>query len=811
MGLPVSQKTNFQHTHMVDRATLAFIATDGSEVCTLTLIAQGRVDLSLNLSPIEIVAPVIAQDAGEAEVQLLEGMRYEYELTNGFFLELARHYSDSQNIVQQSNLDWREHSGVLNPGLATGRLPLVVVDADGNLKGHACVEVRSRKLNYKNDYQQMLGDITAQCMELLQDLRAPSSFNAIPDPGKDAQTIAQRFAFVRSLLNSPEFDNALHRIITSPHEVWQRVEQSQSISRGFKPSGKLIRQLSQGGRRIDAHHLNNHLPTLPERITVNHAVLNTDTPENRFVKFALRAFRQFLTTMRGSAKLDLSKDARLIAEIDALNLRLDEALSSDVLRRASEPTILPLGSPTLQRRQGYREVLQAWSHFAMAANLSWKGGDDVYAAGQRDVATLYEYWVFFTLLQTVGRVFRIDPKDKLALIEKTGDELGLKLKAGKHIALRGQSIQPGRLLEVKFSYNRSFRATRTPRVPGSWTHNLRPDYTLSLWPAGFSEYEAELQELMVHVHFDAKYRIEQVAELLMRQEGTENKSIDDDELNESLNAEKLEESRGTYKRADLLKMHAYRDAIRRSQGAYVIYPGNSEESKRLTGFHEVLPGLGAFALRPGSGTFELEKFLQDVVRHVADRSSAREQQSFHAFKSSEIQATNIVSDYRVPYRVFPEIMDGANVRHAPPRETFVLVGWVKSEAHLKWIREKGKYNFRMGAAAGALRLSHQVVGATYLLLHGADNKAIPGLFRIKNSDIGPQVHTSDELKAMDYPSTPTQNTYLIYEVERVEHFDRFDWDYGALSNKPDTADAGHPFATNLHALLQVLRPELFPE
>ena len=105
--------------------------------------------------------------------------------------------------------------------------------------------------------------------------------------------------------------------------------------------------------------------------------------------------------MRGQVKDDV-KDARLLQEIDALSARLDEALASDVMRRASEPDFLPLGSPTLQRREGYREVLQAWLHFAMAARLVWHGGDKVYGAGQRGVATLYEYWVFFELLYIVA-------------------------------------------------------------------------------------------------------------------------------------------------------------------------------------------------------------------------------------------------------------------------------------------------------------------------------------------------------------------------------------------------------------------------
>ncbi|NCP83155.1 MAG: DUF2357 domain-containing protein [Rhodoferax sp.] len=364
---------------------------------------------------------------------------------------------------------------------------------------------------------------------------------------------------------------------------------------------------------------------------------------------------------------DPVKDARLVQEITALCTRLDEALASDVLRHVSEPTFLPLSSPTLHRREGYREVLQAWLNFAMAAKLVWHGGEQVFGAGQRDVATLYEYWVFFKLLNVVAKVFKLDKPANETLLEPTADGFGLKLKAGKFMALQGRSDQPGRKLEVQFSYNRSFRATQTPRVPGSWTENLRPDYTLSLWPVGFSAEQAELQELMVHVHFDAKYRIDQVASLL--NEAADTVGLDDTDLASALDVEKQAEARGSYKRADLLKMHAYRDAIRRTQGAYVIYPGQAGADKRLESFHEVLPGLGAFALRPGMGTTVLESFLRDVVSHVADRASAREQHSFHTWQTYESAVANTAQVQREAYSVVSEKAAGSQLRAAPLRET----------------------------------------------------------------------------------------------------------------------------------------------
>lgn len=787
---------------------LAALDTVDGFACELGLYVQGVWSNADGASkPLLTVTHAQALADGEAEMQLLEGVRYEYELSNAELrLALDRDYVAAQGIVLQSGIAGRDHCGVLNPGLATGLLPLVALNTAGKVVARGGVEVRSRKLTYKADYQQMLADITERCVGLLQELRSPSSFKAMPDVGDDVTTLGQRFAFVRALLQRPSFENALHRIATHPHEMWRREAEHQPIARGSKLSGKVQRQLARGGRRVAVpatHPVHARLATLPAHVSVTRSTRTDDTPENRFVKFALRSFHRFLDEMR--SKVNEVKDQRLHKEIEGLCARLDVALTADVLRRAGELTFLPLGSPVLQRREGYREVLQAWVHFQMAAKLVWAGGEKVYGAGQRDVATLYEYWVFFALLKVVAQVFSLNEPEANTLIEPTDDGFGLKLKAGRYLALTGQSTQPGRNLEVRFSYNRSFKATNTPRASGSWTHTLRPDYTLSLWPAGFTEDEAEQQELMVHVHFDAKYRLDQVTDLL-----GETQRVDIDpyvaaKTSDKLDATKSEEARGTYKRADLLKMHAYRDAIRRTQGAYVIYPGYSGDATRLTGFHEVLPGLGAFALRPDSGTDALTRFLNDVVNHVADRASARERQSFHTYQIYERPKAPTAEEERAIYRVLPEKEAVDGVRATPPGETFVVIGWVKSQQHLDWIRSAGKYNFRMGGASGALRLSADVVGATYLLLHGDNDVAVPGLFRIKAPASGPTVCTASELRKLGYPTVPTQTAYLVYDVAVATEFDDCDWDYASLRAKPAEAALGHPFATNLGELLTISR------
>jgi predicted component of viral defense system (DUF524 family) len=781
----------------------------------LELVAMGRAELGAGLEALVELPAAEAAALGEAQVQVLEGARYEYALSNHAWRLLPASWGASSDVVLQSKFSDRQHCGVFNPGLATGTLNLTVQDAQGQTVGTTRVEVRSRKLDYRSDYQRMLNDITAHCMALVQDWQAASQFNAVPDAQGDAEgnaaTLGQRFAFVHALLNTPSFDHALQRIASHPHEAWMQEETPQPVVRGFKPSGRLLRQLASGSRRRalpPGHSLQAVLPSLPERITMRHNSRSTDTPENRFVKFALRSFRQFLAEMRGKPALQAPKYERLRTELDALSNKLDQALGCDALRHAGEPSFLPLASPTLQRREGYRQVLQAWTRFGMAAKLVWEGGDKVYRMGQRDVATLYEYWVFFTLLDTIKDLFNFEKPDIAQLIAQTGDGFGLKLKAGQHVALSGTSKQPGRDLRVRFSYNRTFSRNKTPGQTGSWTQNMRPDYTLSLWPVGFDADAAEAQELMVHVHFDAKYRLEQAAQLLSSPTLADDAS--DSEDTPAQDAIKQDEAAGTYKRADLLKMHAYRDAIRRSHGAYVIYPGDQQVGAPFQGFHEVLPGLGAFALRPGNGTDALRAFLRDVVDHVCDRSSARERQTYATYQSYQsAQSTpypgaQLTQEQRALYNIVPE-KSADGIRRTPPSDTAILVGWYKDAAHLQWIKDRQIYNFRTGDTAGALFLTPQIAGAQYLLLHGPQGHAIAGLWRIVNPDQGPRLASKSELSALAYPSEPSRDAYLLFTLEPAPEFDAYTWELKDLPNLPENAALGYPFSTDLAALFKVCK------
>lgn len=775
---------------------LEFRDASGQCVARLNLYAiDNEVANSADTQALVRLDDATARAQGEEPVQLIEGGRYEYEFEDEYF-SLDAADGEPGRLIEASRLRQRGHTGFLSPGLNTGRLALVVRDRKGELLGSAAVEVRSRKVSYRDDYRRMLEDITDRCVDLLMELRAPAAIRAAADPGRTPRTLAQRFAFLKGLLGSQAFQNALHRVSSHPHQRWEPEETMLDTRRGFRPDAQALRQLARSPRRMQlptSHPLAAKVQSLPERIKLYRNVQTEDTPENRFVKFALQTFSGFLALMRQRLDQAGSVDIRLRSELSVLGSQLDVALGSDIFRGVPAPTMLPLGSPVLQRKEGYREIYQAWLKFDMAARLVWHGGEDVYHAGQRDMATLYEYWVFFRLLDIVTDVFKLDRPAASDLIEETDDGFGLKLKSGEQLGFDGVTFTGTRPLRARFSYNRSFSRKDKQTLEGSWTERMRPDYTLSLWPAGFSDKEAEAQELMVHVHFDAKYRIDNIEQLFGRDDSDLNKAGKDTDLQE----EKQQQKNGRYKRADLLKMHAYRDAIRRTQGAYVLYPGSLEKEPWRT-YHEVLPGLGAFPIKPGQGDEALTKFIRDVVVHVCDRATSRERLSYHV--NQIYREREVLENYSVLSN-FPEKIDASEKRAPPLAETYVLIGRYMNDLHLEWILKSRLYVFHIDTERGSLRMSPKVAAAQYLLLFSADGVASQSLMRVSKK--GPRVLSCEALKAIEYPE-PSLPFYLVFDLVPAEGFEGYQWNYKKLSERLQNGESTEPQAMTLEELMVYL-------
>ena len=732
------------------------ILLEPKEKVRLKIVAQGAAS---DINEIDIEN---ARENYEAPYQLKEGCSYEFLLNKKGY----KIHCPTRGILSESKIKSKKQRGFIQPNIYVGTLPLQLINtSDNGIVSKFDLEVISKKTSYRKDYRKMLNDITEKSIDLLFLINSPvyQSVQVDYENVTNEKALYQQFSFVKSMVESVEFEESLLRIISNPSTQWKAKEEEKDVRRIKRLSRKEVKQMVHGSTRIGLP--NDHclrafgLNSISAKVKTSKQFENLDTLENRFVKFVLEEFVAFFQNIQEL----VHKDSNEGSVVKTIIEKVEEYLSYSIFRECSRLTSVPLNSPVLQRKEGYRVVLKSWLMFDLAAKLGWDGGEDVYGVGKKNIATLYEYWLFFKLLEIVQEVFEVEV-EKLEELFSSKNGLHLSLKQGKQLDIIGEYINGKRPLKVKFSFNRTFGKAKKYPLGGSWTKSMKPDYTLSIWPLEFDDKIAEKEELITHIHFDAKYKVDKASQIF-----GDDTSDDEEEFHAR---DKIEQQKGNYKRVDLLKMHAYKDAIRRTAGAYVLYPGTEQE--RLEGFHEILPGLGAFALSPSKdndGSTKLKSFIKEVLRHIENRATQREKLTAKTYEIHKDEENNLLEE------AIPEKIGGVKLI---PDETYVLVGYYKDAAHLDWIEKNNLYNRRIDTKRGNQPFEIGDVQAKYLLLHTKGDKYASKIYRIEN--VGPKVYSSKKMNKLTYPGG-TVDSYFIYKLEKVsDYFPTKKWDFKKLKS-----------------------------
>ncbi len=753
-------------------ARIPFRSPSGAVVATVTLVPVDDVESAFT-APLVETDEEDAREHGETTVQLRESERYEYEVVPNNGADLRLRCSLSSRRRSLGNDCGKPDAGLIETRSFCGTLLLELVEGEvddaKSAVASALLDVRSLKLDYRTEYRGMLRRLADEIAGLVADARssAKAGFRSTFEDRTDEGWLQIQLELLRETLDSADFSAALQRILSFPHERLSTVYDSVSTDRPIRWTPSAVRQLMTGNPRREVpstHPLHTQLglASVAERVLVPRRSRDLDTLENRFVKFALGEFRTFLTHAQRvfescagwGASAALSR--RLAAKVE-------DWLGRSLFREVGEMRFAPLGSPVLQRKAGYRELLRWWLRFRTAAELSWEGGEELFHAGQRDVASLYEYWLFFELLGWFCQKCRGGNRPAVEELIDGLEEGSPNLRLRKRMELGpfvGTFAGQNRRLNARFAYNRRFEVTQDRHAGGSWTRRLHPDYTLTFWPEDLSEADAERQELLVHVHFDAKYRVEDLEGLF----GAEGADDADDEVE------------GNYKRQDLLKMHAYRDAIKRSQGAYVLYPGRANAAVKLKGFHEILPGLGAFGVAPdengaAQGFEALNAFLEEMLAHLGNRTTAQERVSYHVAESYTLKEEPVQYG-SLKLAEWDEMSD--TTRALPPSEHHVVVAWYNTPEQLAWTREKGIANVRLGDRPGTWHIPPEMASARHVLLRTHGGKLADGLFRLTKP--GYKVYSASDLTAKGYPGATGGEIYAVFEVEPDAAYIGRKWD-----------------------------------
>lgn len=661
-------------------------------------------------------------------IVLMEGQRYRYEVQGvpgAVEIEPAELFDADDDTCRR---------GRLVPGQSVGRIAVAVRAANTpHLTG--MVEVVPAKLSQGAEYRQMLSDITTHAAEAVLQGFAPSVLDAASSTSS-TDLLYQRFVILESQVRSDEFAAAVGRILGDPHVEWRSMAEYRPPGSAYPSGSAFGKALAAPGPRRPWLSAQNRpaLGTLPTMLKRPKHEASVDTAPNRFIKYLLETWRAVAQQLHDGLAPDAApmpgpvrRGLRAAGEVLEI---LDEVLSRPLFREVGRLDRVPTSNQVLLKREGYRQLLHMFVLVEAGLELPWESdADDVYSPTLRNVATLYELWSYLTLVDIVGRI--CGRPQSIRAFATSANGLSLRLKTGLASALRWEVDRRGRPLEVSLMFNRQFAAGH-----GSWTAPMRPDCSLLISPRA-SVPGPDSESLAVWVHFDAKYRV------------TGSQAID---LSADIEDEEL--SRGTAKRDDLLKMHAYRDAIHRTAGAYILYPG--DEACDLRQFYETLPGLGAFPLRPDAdvphGTAAISTFLTEVLDHVAEQASQHERDRYWR---ARIYDSPVPKHPSLPPTPFLD---------RPPADTDVLVGYVRGAKHRAWIERTRCYNVRADDRTGALRLGSRELSARLVLLY----ERFEDGYRIVELARAGEWRAVDrqELMATDYPE-PRGRLYLVTTLDPV--------------------------------------------
>jgi predicted component of viral defense system (DUF524 family) len=632
-------------------------------------------------------------------IQLREASSYRYTLdlpgVSGARLEPAELFDPDDSSAMTGRLHTRQY---------VGDVAVNAIDPDGDVLGSAVFLVRAAKLEHEREYQRMLRDIADLAAEAVLQGFAPSTMRTAISASRAPRVLYQQFAILQARLNDEELQDAIAHVVHRPQRGWVLETEWRAAGRPLKGGGDIVRALTAPGRRVRAVVSVASLETLPGSIQSNRSEETVDTVPNRFVKFALTHWRGLAARLADllRSRSRTAYGVRGAAAVDGVLEALDEVLSEPFFSQIGQLRELPTSNQVLLKSDGYRQIFSTFALIESGLDLRLEL-DDAIQPSQRNIASLYEYWTFLRLAEIVGSMCG-DVRAPLRLFEQDRDGLSLGLKRGTESKLRWDVSVAGRLLGVSVYFNRTFRMTDDHRSDGSWSRSMIPDASVLIRPVtGRTLVESE-RDLDVWLHFDAKYKLDWASSQFER--------VRPEREEEVAREEEDQERIGRSRREDLLKMHAYRDAIRRSAGAYVLFPG-SPGRLEFREYVELIPGLGAFPLRPGSdaGLAALRRFFHDVLLHAADQATAEERSRYWQaaiFHESAAPAREQTVDFL----------------RRPPRDTAVLVDHVQDQSLWQWIEQTKQYVVRLGGRGVRITFRAEELAAPLVLLAGGERVAI---------------------------------------------------------------------------------------
>ncbi|MEV4838622.1 DUF2357 domain-containing protein [Nonomuraea sp. NPDC049486] len=471
-------------------------------------------------------------------------------------------------------------AGTLNFGRQVGLTTLDI--AVGHEALRLTLEIFPAKIDYKTDYQNILGDISRASRTL-----AFEYLRATYQKGKP-NSVTDQANFDWIVLLRHEIDRlsrAIAQINQRPYRSLASEITNVRVERVKKADGYTRKAVSRGkgsGGWSNIQGIGAARSLLP----TSRSVETLDTPEHRWLRMGLLLIRTKLSDVQAGLKLEAGRQRSMtqskrrlmaeIAEVDRFVESISDLLNLPLFNGVTQAPPPGFTSLTLMSGVGYGDAYQAIS--TLRLGLTIEQGTVEFST--MDVHALYETWCFIEVLRIVV-TYAGAQADLSSIISVDNTGIRVRMRPGRRGSVKCRSGT----LDITLSYNEPYRGL---------TGEQKPDIVLRLRHAGWPD---------LYVIFDAKYRLDASASFQKRF-GCAGPPLD------AINV-----------------LHRYRDAIvvgsqaggtlyRPVVKGAALYPLSVSESvnfnaSRLKEALDVL-GIGAIPFLPGN-THHLEAWIASVL------------------------------------------------------------------------------------------------------------------------------------------------------------------------------------------------------
>ena len=526
------------------------------------------------------ISPILLLEETEYEVMLRGNVdsAFDYILSNSGEIALRRMHLHRSPDERMYTLSFRGYVGKgwfdVTSGDREIRIPF---------------EVRSKKIDYLEDYPVMLADISEFSTSLLIGVNSPlyGEFG-LGEVRND--TLYEDFMLLDHIFGRMDLVGAYNLACSNRHSEMRSVSEMVpvGIAKDIDPSD-LVSMISgdnlvlmDGGPIMGAY--------APILVSGRDCIDDLDTPENRVVKDLIvtvqRMVHQLISNpLSNGSSYIFNRLAEMRSDIDVM-------ASDPWLNEVGDLGMISFGSTVLRSRAGYSELFSIYQMIGLGVMFRQDDLEDLLRGQNNRVYQVYEYWCYTRLYHSLYEMSDNKPDFPL---DKVDGRWTMSIRRGNSVEF---SIPlDDRRVDVTLHYNRKFDQ-RDGRFR-SYSIEFRPDFTLMI------RTDSDPGSRFI-INFDAKYKA--------KPDNGGNPDQDD----ENLDPDCWE--------FDIYKMHTYRDALLHSFGSYILYPGRKGvmypkplRDEDWSGRDSlIIPSVGAVPLIPGSvRDYDLDEVLRSLLHEIA--------------------------------------------------------------------------------------------------------------------------------------------------------------------------------------------------